>query len=59
MAGLEKGMACVKRAGKDAGKTVTIIELKGNYAVVEGKNSKKRKCNILHLLPAGKKDEKK
>jgi len=57
MAGLEKGMVCVKTRGREAGRKVVIVEFdrKKLEAIVEGPLVKRRKCNAKHLLPTGKK----
>jgi len=50
----EIGTVCVKTAGRDAGKTCVVIEApKDNLVVVEGE-TRRRKCNVLHLEPTGK-----
>lgn len=50
MAGLiEVGRACVKLAGRDAGKECLIVEeLKDNLVLIDG-NTRRRKCNLAHL----------
>lgn len=51
---LETGRLCIKTAGKDAGKTVVIVEpLDKNFVVIDGPVKRKR-CNILHLEPTQK-----
>jgi len=59
MAGLETGMVCIKTKGKEAGRKAVIVELGKNaeHAIIEGPFVKKRKCNIKHLLPTGKRIE--
>lgn len=55
---IETGSICYKTHGRDSGKKVIIVETpKEKFAVVEGIRRKKRKCNISHLLPTGKKVE--
>lgn len=50
----EVGQICVKLAGKDAGKTVVIVEnVDHNFVVIDGPVKRKR-CNIDHLEPIGK-----
>lgn len=45
----EPGELCMKIAGKDAGKTVVIVEkLDSNYVTIDGPVKRKR-CNINHL----------
>ena len=57
MAGLEKGMVCVKTRGKEAGRKVIIVDFdrKKYEATVDGPLVKRRKCNAKHLLPTGQK----
>jgi len=59
MAGLEKGAVCIKTRGRSAGKKVVVLEFdkKGSFAVVEGPNGKKKRCNVMHLFPTGQKAE--
>ena len=59
MAGLEPGTVCIKTRGKEAGKKVVLLEFekKTGMALIEGPYVKKRKCNIKHLMPIGKKIE--
>ena len=50
----EPGQLCMKIAGKDAGKTVVIVEkLDSNYVTIDGPVKRKR-CNIDHLEPLNK-----
>ena len=45
------GRACVKTTGRDAGKTVVIVDvLEGNFVLIDGQ-VKRRRCNIEHLEP--------
>lgn len=57
MAGLEKGMVCVKTHGREAGRKVVVVEFdkKAGMVIIEGPFVRKRKCNARHLLPIGKK----
>ncbi len=48
---LDVGRLCIKIAGRDAGKTVVIIDvLDSNYVMIDGE-SRRKKCNIAHLEP--------
>lgn len=48
---IEIGRICVKIAGRDAGlKCVVIDILDKNYVLIDGE-TRRRKCNILHLEP--------
>lgn len=52
---MEIGSLCVKIAGRDAGMKCVVIEvLEGNFVMVDGETRRKR-CNLLHLEPLGKK----
>jgi large subunit ribosomal protein L14e len=56
MAAIENGSICFLTKGKNAGEKVIVVEApKGSFAMVEGATSKKRKCNVMHLWPTGKK----
>ncbi len=55
MALIEPGRICIKRKGRETGKKVVVTSVKGDYAFIEGKNIKKRKCNIRHLYPTKEK----
>ena len=48
---LEIGRLCVKIAGRDAGKKCVIVDvLDNNYVLIDGE-TRRRKCNKLHLEP--------
>lgn len=48
---IEVGRLCIKIAGRDAGLKCVIIEiLDKNYVMIDGQ-TRRRKCNILHLEP--------
>lgn len=57
MAGLAVGMVCIKIKGREAGRKVVILEFdkKKGRALIEGQFVRKRKCNVMHLLPTGEK----
>jgi len=47
----ETGRICVKIAGRDAGKKCVIVDvLENNLVLIDGQ-TRRRKCNILHLEP--------
>ncbi len=51
---IEVGRLCVKTAGRDAGKKCVVIEvLDANFVMIDGE-TRRRKCNILHLEPLDK-----
>ena len=54
MAGLRNGTACVRTRGRHAGEKVVVVDFDGKsgFAVVEGRDGKKKRCNIMHLFPA-------
>ena len=48
---IEVGRLCVKIAGRDACKKCVIVSvLEGNFVLIDGE-TRRRKCNILHLEP--------
>lgn len=50
----EIGRLCVKLAGRDAGlKCVVVDILEGRFVLIDGE-TRRRKCNIIHLEPLGK-----
>ncbi len=50
---IEVGRLCLKTAGRDAGgKCVVVDILDGNFVLIDGE-TRRRKCNILHLEPLG------
>ncbi|MBI2530269.1 MAG: 50S ribosomal protein L14e [Candidatus Diapherotrites archaeon] len=51
MPALEVGRICVKTRGRNAGKRVAIVEMQKNFAVIDAPNMKRKRCNILHLIP--------
>jgi large subunit ribosomal protein L14e len=47
----EIGRVCVKLAGRDAGCTCVIIDtLENGYVLIDGE-TRRRKCNVMHLEP--------
>ncbi len=51
---IEIGRLCVKIAGRDAGKRCVVVEvLDKTFALIDGE-TRRRRCNILHLEPQGK-----
>lgn len=51
MPALEVGRICVKTRGRNAGKRIVIVEMQKNFAVIDAPNMKRKRCNILHLIP--------
>ena len=48
---IEVGRLCVKLAGRDAGKKCVVVEvLEDNFVMIDGE-TRRRKCNIIHLEP--------
>lgn len=48
---MEIGRVCVKIAGRDARKTCVVIDiLDDTYVLIDGQ-TRRRKCNMLHLEP--------
>ncbi|MCC7575085.1 50S ribosomal protein L14e [Candidatus Woesearchaeota archaeon] len=51
---MEIGRLCLKIAGRDANKTCVVVDvLDGNYVLIDGE-TRRKKCNILHLEPLDK-----
>ncbi|MBW2991946.1 50S ribosomal protein L14e [Candidatus Woesearchaeota archaeon] len=48
---IEIGRVCVKLAGRDAGKRCVIIDVLDDKTVLIEGETRRRKCNILHLEP--------
>lgn len=48
---IQVGRVCVKIAGRDAGKKCVVVDiLDDNYVLIDGE-TRRRKCNVLHLEP--------
>ena len=48
---IEVGRLCVKLAGRDAGLKCVVVEvLDKNFVMIDGQ-TRRRKCNIIHLEP--------
>ena len=51
---IDIGRICVKIAGRDAGKKCVVIDvIDDNFVMIDGE-TRRRKCNILHLEPLDK-----
>ncbi len=51
---IDVGRICVKIAGRDAGKKCVVVDvIDDNYVMIDGE-TRRRKCNILHLEPLDK-----
>ena len=51
------GQVCVKTAGRDAKKICVVVDVVDDkYVLIDGQ-TRRRKCNIIHLEPLGKKAE--
>ncbi len=52
---LHVGRVCKKTRGKEKGKIAVIVEIiDENYALVDGPEVKRRRCNFGHLEPTDK-----
>jgi len=51
---IELGRVCVKIAGRDAGLTCVIIDVIDSNTVLIDGQTRRRKCNIVHLEPLDK-----
>ncbi|MEK6857809.1 MAG: 50S ribosomal protein L14e [Nanoarchaeota archaeon] len=48
---MEIGQICVKIAGRDAGKKCVVVEIiDNNFVLIDGE-TRRRKCNLIHLEP--------
>lgn len=48
---IEIGRACMKTAGRDAGKVVVVVDkVDDNFVIIDG-NVKRKRCNVTHLEP--------
>ena len=48
---IEVGRLCIKTAGRDAGQKCVVVELIDTMFVMIDGETRRRKCNILHLEP--------
>jgi large subunit ribosomal protein L14e len=53
----EIGRICVKLAGRDAGMRCIVIDVLDKHNVLIDGETRRRKCNMLHLEPLDKKVE--
>ncbi len=52
---IDVGSVCVKTTGREAGKKAVVLEVVDDaHVLVQGIGVRKRKCNISHLFPTGK-----
>ncbi len=56
MRALEVGSVCVKTTGREAGNRAVVLDnVDDKFVLILGPKVRKRKCNVLHLIPIGKK----
>lgn len=56
MSAIEVGRVCIKTTGREAGKKAVVVKvLDKNFALIDGKTLKRRKCNLTHLFPTEEK----
>ena len=48
---MEIGRLCMKLAGRDAGKVCVVVDVVDNKFVLIDGETRRRKCNVLHLEP--------
>ena len=48
---IEIGRICIKTAGRDAGLKCVVVDILDNKFVLIDGETRRRKCNILHLEP--------
>lgn len=51
---MDVGRVCIKLAGRDKGKQCVIVDVLNNKFVLIDGETRRRKCNILHLQPTDK-----
>jgi large subunit ribosomal protein L14e len=50
---IEVGRLCIKTAGRDSGMKCLVVEIiDKNHVLIDGE-TRRRKCNVAHLLPLG------
>jgi large subunit ribosomal protein L14e len=55
---MEIGTVCTKLSGRERGRECVIVELVDkNFAIIDGPDVRRRRCNLRHLSPTGKKAE--
>lgn len=53
---MEIGTVCTKLSGREAGKECVVVEVVDkNFAIIDGPSVKRRRCNMRHLSPTGRK----
>lgn len=53
---MEIGQVCIKTKGREAGRKVIVISTpKNGRVLIDGKQVKRRECNMLHLFPTNEK----
>lgn len=53
---MKVGDVCVKTAGREAGKEVVVVDIiDDTFVLIDGPGVKRRRCNVRHLVPTGKK----
>lgn len=56
MGAIEVGRVCIKTTGREAGKKAVVVKVVDkNFAIIDGKRIKRRKCNVIHLFPTEEK----
>lgn len=51
---MEIGRVCLKKKGREAGKTAVVVDFEKSFALVDGPKIKRRKCSIMHLFPTNR-----
>ena len=56
MGAIEVGRVCIKTTGREAGQKAVVVKVVDkNFAIIDGKRIKRRKCNVHHLYPTEEK----
>jgi large subunit ribosomal protein L14e len=57
---MEVGQVCIKTKGRKAGMRCKVVsKVKDGRVTIEGKNIKKKECNVMHLFPLKDAEKKK
>jgi large subunit ribosomal protein L14e len=52
---MDIGTVCTKLSGREAGRECVVVELiDKNFVLIDGPGVKRRRCNLRHLSPTGK-----
>jgi len=53
---MDIGRVCIKIKGREAGRKAVVVDvIDKNFVLIDGLHIKRRRCNILHLMPTNQK----